>query len=548
MKRLIIIPLIVSITLGLYGQTKSDVFFDGLIETYDIPGISVLIIDDGKVVYNNGRGVKSNDTEEPVDTQTVFSAASLSKQVFAYAVMKLVESGDFDLDKPLYQYLEYEELQHDERYKLITARMILSHSSGLPNWRNGKLTLLFDPGKQFSYSGEGFVYLGKVIEHHLQKEIEQVIEELVFLPLRMTNSSFAWQDRFEANYAPPHDFLGFPIPKRKSRRSNVAASLQTTSEDYSKLILALLNTSELKKGTIKEVFSKQVVLSDWNGLSWGLGWGIQETKKGKAVWQWGDNGTYKAFTMTYLNTKKGIVYLTNSENGLRIVPEVVQYIFNDECPAFEMMDYSTEDKPYQALLKNVLEAGYNDGITEYLDENQKHHDTTLISENQMKRIGYRLMREGQFKDAKMAYLSNIAAFDSYNSYVNYADCCLRSGDFDEAKTYYLKARDLRPNEERINTLLSQLEPETVQANVTFKLRQTNYMYSNLITIAGDFNNWNPLSHPFIRKNGEWVCKLKLNPGRYHYKFVIDGVWTLDPENPKAELDDNENINSILVVE
>ncbi len=548
MKRPFIIQLLALITLSLCGQDKTDVFFNNLIISNDIPGISVVIIDDGKVIFSKGMGVRSNDSQVPVNTETVFSAASLSKQVFAYAVLKLAESGDFDLDKPLFEYLEYEDLKHDERYKLITARMILSHSSGLPNWRRGKLTLQFDPGKKFSYSGEGFVYLGKAIENHLKKEIEQVIQELVFDPLKMSNSSFVWQERFETNYAPPHDFLGTPIPKRKSQSHNLAASLQTTSEDYSKLILAILNASDLNRGTIEYAFTKQVDLSEWDGLSWGLGWGIQETEKGKAVWQWGDNGTYKAFTMTYLNSKKGIVYLTNSQNGLRIVPEVVKYMFDDACPAFEMMDYSTEDQPHQALLKSILESGYEKGVIEYLDQSKKHHDTTLISENQMRRIGYRLLREGKFDDAKKAYFSNVTAFDSYDSYVNYGDCLLKSGDFDGAKVYYKKARDLRPDEERINTVLLQLEPDRIEANVTFKLRQTNYMFSNLITIAGDFNDWNTLSHPFIKKNGEWVCKLKLDPGRYHYKFVIDGVWTLDPENPNAELDDNENLNSILVVD
>ena len=99
-----------------------------------------------------------------------------------------------------------------------------------------------------------------------------------------------------------------------------------------------------------------------------------------------------------------------------------------------------------------------------------------------------------------------------------------------------------------NTILTQLEPDSMEANVTFRLRQTNYMYSNLITIAGDFNNWNSISHPFIKQNGEWVCKLKLEPGTYHYQLIIDGVWTLDPENVKTELDDGDNVNSVLVVE
>ena len=547
MKKTTVILLTVLLVYSLHSQTKRAQFFDGLINAHDIPGLSIVLIEDGKVVYNSGHGVRSNDTKVPVDTRTIFSAASLSKPVFAYAVMKLVESGVFDLDRPLYQYLEFKDLAHDERYKRITARMVLSHSSGLPNWRNGKLALQFDPGKQYSYSGEGFVYLGKVIAHLQQKEIGQVIEELVFQPLEMSNSSFSWQDRFEANFAPPHDFMGYPIPKRKRRSSNVAASLQTTAEDYSKLILALLYDIERKKPTTIDMQSAQVAVPAWDNLHWGLGWGIQKTKKGKALWQWGDNGTYKAFTITNLTTRKGIVFLTNSENGLRIVPELIRHEWDEECPAFDMIDYSTKDQPYQALLRKIVKNGYDDAIVAYLDQSQAHHDTNLIRQHQMRRIGYRLLREGRFEDAKKAYRSNVVAYPFYNSYLQYADCCLKSGDFDEAKTYYLKASALQPDNQRIITLLSQLDPSTTQANVTFKLRQTNYMYSRLITIAGDFNNWNPMIHPFVKQNGEWVCRLELKPGRYHYKFVIDGVWTLDPENPNAELDDNENFNSILIV-
>ncbi len=547
MKKTTVILLTVLLVYSLHSQTKRAQFFDGLINAHDIPGLSIVLIEDGKVVYNSGHGVRSNDTKVPVDTRTIFSAASLSKPVFAYAVMKLVESGVFDLDRPLYQYLEFKDLAHDERYKRITARMVLSHSSGLPNWRNGKLALQFDPGKQYSYSGEGFVYLGKVIAHLQQKEIGQVIEELVFQPLEMSNSSFSWQDRFEANFAPPHDFMGYPIPKRKRRSSNVAASLQTTAEDYSKLILALLYDIERKKPTTIDMQSAQVAVPAWDNLHWGLGWGIQKTKKGKALWQWGDNGTYKAFAITNLTTRKGIVFLTNSENGLRIVPELIRHEWDEGCPAFDMIDYSTKDQPYQALLRKIVKNGYDDAIVAYLDQSQAHHDTNLIRQHQMRRIGYRLLREGRFEDAKKAYRSNVVAYPSYNSYLQYADCCLKSGDFDEAKTYYLKASALQPDNQRIITLLSQLDPSTTQANVTFKLRQTNYMYSRLITIAGDFNNWNPMIHPFVKQNGEWVCRLELKPGRYHYKFVIDGVWTLDPENPNAELDDNENFNSILIV-
>ena len=548
MKKLTLLLLLALLAFGSCAQTETDLFYDDLIEKHGVPGLSIVIIDSGKVSHSGAYGLRANDSEAQVNKETVFSAASLSKPAFAYAVMKLVESGDFDLDRPLHQYLEYEDLQHDDRYKQITSRMVLSHSSGLPNWRRGQLEIQFDPGAKYQYSGEGFVYLMRVIEHLQGKEINAIMDSLVFQPLGMTRSSYTWQDRFESNFAPPHDFTGHTIPKRKRRNGNVAHSLQTTAEDYAKLLLALLHAEGLKTATINDIFTNQIAVSGWESLHWGLGWGLQQTAKGKAFWQWGDNGTYKAFTITYPGDKKGLVFLTNSENGMRIVPELIKHVFDDEYPAFEMIDYSLQDKPYQALLKSSLKNGFDQAITPFLQSGSDHHDTTLINENQMRRVGYRLMREGKFEDAKQAYVSNVKAYPAYGAYVQLANHCLRSGDQSEAKLYYLKAKALRPDNERITTVLNQLDPDNIEANVTFKLRQTNYMYTKLITVAGDFNGWNSLTHPFVKRNGEWVCKLKIPPGTYHYKFIIDGVWTLDPENTNAELDDNENVNSVLVVE
>src|SRR4030095_1153264 len=123
-------------------------------------------IRDGKIIWNHAFGVKNASTREPVDDNTVFEAASLSKPVMAYAALKLVDAGKLDLDKPLAQYLEKPYLEGDDRLNLITARRVLTHTTGFPNWRQQgqPLKIVFPPGERFSYSGEGFVYLQKVIE------------------------------------------------------------------------------------------------------------------------------------------------------------------------------------------------------------------------------------------------------------------------------------------------------------------------------------------------------------------------------------------------
>ncbi len=139
-----------------------------LMKDGDVPGLSIALARGGELVWHKGFGVKNTKTNEPVTDGTVFEAASLSKPVFAYAVLKLVDAGKFDLDKPLNQYLPGNyDVGDDSRLGLITARHVLSHTPGFPNWRprGGALKIHFTPGDRFSYSGEGFVYLSKVIEH-----------------------------------------------------------------------------------------------------------------------------------------------------------------------------------------------------------------------------------------------------------------------------------------------------------------------------------------------------------------------------------------------
>jgi CubicO group peptidase (beta-lactamase class C family) len=107
-------------------------------------------------------------TGEKVNDLTLYEAASITKPVFAFAVQRLAERGVIDLDKPLYLYLPYEDIAYDDRYKLMTARHVLTHRTGFPNWRSmnedGKLNLKFTPGTGYGYSGEGFEYLKMVIE------------------------------------------------------------------------------------------------------------------------------------------------------------------------------------------------------------------------------------------------------------------------------------------------------------------------------------------------------------------------------------------------
>src|ERR1700733_1552304 len=191
-------------------QLQKDV--PDLMQKADIPGISIALIRDGKLVWTGSFGVMNADTRKPVTAESVFEAASLSKCVFAYGVLKLVDEGKLNLDTPLTRYLGNNYGVPDPRINLITARLVLTHSSGFPNWRefdNSKiLQIHFNPGEKWSYSGEGVVYLSKVVEKITGVPLEDFMQQTVLKPLGMTASSYTWSAKYDPIKAYRHDDFG----------------------------------------------------------------------------------------------------------------------------------------------------------------------------------------------------------------------------------------------------------------------------------------------------------------------------------------------------
>ena len=162
-----------------------------------VPGLSIAVIRDGKTAWIGYLGLRSEATEKPVTRSTVFNVGSLSKPVFAYGVLKLVDAGKLKLDEPLAPYLPKEFVEGDPRFKQITARFVLSHRTGFPNWPGDgqPLTIHFTPGEKFSYSGAGMVFLQKAVEKITGKPLNDYMQEAVFGPLGMKHSSYVWNLR-----------------------------------------------------------------------------------------------------------------------------------------------------------------------------------------------------------------------------------------------------------------------------------------------------------------------------------------------------------------
>ncbi|MEL6257411.1 MAG: serine hydrolase domain-containing protein [Bacteroidota bacterium] len=304
-----------------------------VLDSTGIPGFSIVILNAGQADFIKSYGYRSMESKEAVNQQTRFEAASLTKPILAYCVLKLMEQEKIELDKPLYQYLEYADLAHTNRYKLITARMVLSHTSGLPNWRKDrkspKLKLLRKPGSKFGYSGEGFVYLQKVVEHILNSDLNSIARKFIFSPLKMENSSLVFEEN--GNYALGHNKSHTPRKKSKPNKANAAYSLHTTAEDYGKFIHELIDPAFIDKTLIKQAFATQSLMKKEDpSLGWGLGMGINQTEIDQYIWHWGDNGVFKAFFIFSPQQQRGFVYFSNSQNGLSIVKRIISWVFAEE--------------------------------------------------------------------------------------------------------------------------------------------------------------------------------------------------------------------------
>lgn len=204
---------------------------EALMRKNKVPGLSLIIIENAEITTHMELGLKNAQKKDLIDENTIFEAASLSKPVFTYEILKLVENGKLNLDKPLAEYLCYSDIRNDKRINSITARMVLTHTSGFPNWRpkNESLKIYFQPGERFSYSGEGFLYLQKVVEHISGLSLEEYIQKNVFIPLGMAHSSFIWSN--DSTKAAGHNAEGYPIENQREVPQNAAFTMHTNPLD-----------------------------------------------------------------------------------------------------------------------------------------------------------------------------------------------------------------------------------------------------------------------------------------------------------------------------
>ena len=430
---------------------KLETDIPALMKEAGVPGMAIVLIRSGKIAWRKNFGVKNVNSAQAVDDETVFEAASLSKPVFAYAVLKLVDQGKIKLDVPLTAYLPQPYIENDQRLEEITARLVLSHRTGFPNWRGDGNPLLIDftPGERFSYSGEGFVYLQRVVEKIEGKPLENVMNDLVFTPLGMTSSSYVWRPDFDQRTATGHDSDGNPQDLWKPKEAGAASTLNTTAHDYALFVAAIVNGVGLKPATLREMGNPQIAVNPEctncteqtpkdlsKTIFWGLGWGIQKIGSETSLWHWGDNGSFKCFVVANPARKSGVMMFTNSENGLAIAPAVVRDATGADHVAFGWLRYDSYDSAAMKFRKAIRDQGL-DRALQLFSEQLK--DGT-VPEGAINRFGYQLLwREHKVDAIRLFRLNTELHPQSANAFDSLGEAYLESGDKPQAIANYEKS-------------------------------------------------------------------------------------------------------------
>jgi len=292
-----------------------------------VPTLGIGVIENGKLQQVKVFGEITKGVAAPYNT--IFNVASLTKPVTAMVALKLVSLGKWNLDEPVYKYWTDPDIANDQRNKKLTTRLILSHQTGFPNWRwmneSKKLNFQFEPGTKYQYSGEGMEYLRKALEKKFNKSLQQLANELIFQPTKMSDTRYIWDKNVDTSrLAIGYDKNGNSYETIKNKTPNAADDLLTTIEDYGKFLVSVMNSDGLTKKVFEEMTSNQVATP--KGKHFGLGFEIYDLGNEEFALSHGgsDNGVQTIFFI-FPKSKNGLLIFTNSDTGGNVYESLIKH-------------------------------------------------------------------------------------------------------------------------------------------------------------------------------------------------------------------------------
>lgn len=464
-----------------FAQTKT-AQLDDLLNKYSEYGQftgSVLVADNGKVIYKKGFGMANMEWDIPNAPDTKHRLGSITKQFTAMLIMQLVAEGKLDLKAPISKYLpDYSKINGDN----IITHQLLTHTSGTPNYtsfpnffkersRNSYTptemlkifadsTLTFTPGEKFAYSNSGYILLGAIIEKITGKSYEVVLQEKIFDPLKMKDSGYDQHNTILKKRAAGYEMKG-SIPENSPyidmSTPYAAGSLYSTVEDLFLWDQALYTEKLLPKKYRDMLFGKYI---EGFGQYYGYGWSVGEMPVGNTKENTdfiGHGGGINGFNtlITRMPQEKSSVILLNNTGGAPL---------NDITIAINgILHGATYDLPKQSLAKTVyskiIDKDLKAGVTFY--ENNKDSKDFSLKESEMNTAGYNLLNSGRKVEAEALLKLNMEAFPkSSNVYDSYAEVLMEQGKNELAIVNYKKSIELDPANQNGIDMLKKLGVET----------------------------------------------------------------------------------------
>ncbi|MES2899113.1 MAG: serine hydrolase domain-containing protein [Pseudomonadota bacterium] len=328
-----------------------------LMQTQRVNGLALAVIDNGQVVHSAAYGWRNVDKALPLTTASIMYGASLTKTAFAYMMLQLVDEGLLDLDatidkllpRPLPSYPDYADLAKDERWKKLTPRILLTHSTGFANFRwleaDKKLRFHFEPGQRYGYSGEGFYLLQLIVESGLGLDAGKEMQRRVFDRFNMPNTSMKWRPDFNANLADGYGIDGKFEPHDERSRVSAAGSMDTSIADQANMWAGIVRGDGLSKASRASLVKAQLPIVATNqfptlvgkadprnaeiGLAAGLGLVTFTDKTGPAWFKGGHNDFTGNMVVCLEQRQRCVVMLANDVRAERIYPALVRAILGD---------------------------------------------------------------------------------------------------------------------------------------------------------------------------------------------------------------------------
>lgn len=457
------------------------------LQRYSVPGAAVALIRAGKVAWMHGYGFADAANARPITADTLFNVGSISKTATAWGVMRLVEAGKLDLDKPIDDYLHRWHIPasaFDARQ--VTAVRLLSHTSGISQHGyggsdpakpippiedslNGKtgtgaVQLVAAPGSGFSYSGANYMILQLAIEEISGEPFQKYMESRVFAPLGMKASRFDLPPNASL-MATPFDAFGKPLPVLRYHELS-AAGLVTTLRDLATLTAASLPSTARQRGVLKATtlttMQKAMPNSKWAerdpygpNPQYGLGFTVRPYQFAEhlGIGHGGTNNGWESLIQLIPDTGDGIVIMTNSSNGSAVIAEVLcawrrSAVTGVPCPTIDVKF---------PLLAEYRRNGADATVVLYRTLREKEAAAYDFGVPQLNSLGYQVIRSGDVAGAVKIFRLNAEVYpQEWNVFDSLGEAQLKAGDKVAAIESYRKSVELNPGNENGKQVLREL--------------------------------------------------------------------------------------------